>query len=81
MNLRPLNDPLKSAMASLDLAPQGLSMRALELTDIQMLRVLAHHRHLSPEAVQELLKYPPYAAILQHDDEDAQASAPITTTS
>ncbi|MEE1767847.1 hypothetical protein PUR34_06545 [Streptomyces sp. JV185] len=81
VNLRPLNDPLKSAMASLDLAPQGLSMRALELTDIQMLRVLAHHRHLSPEAVRELLKYPPYAAILQHDDEVAPASAPTTTTS
>ncbi|MET9658279.1 hypothetical protein [Streptomyces sp. NPDC006510] len=80
VNLRPLNDPLKSATAALDLAPQGLSMRALELTDDQMLKVLAHHRHLSPEAVRELLKHPSYAAVLQHDDEVPSASTRTTTS-
>ncbi|MFD0628333.1 hypothetical protein ACFQ2K_42645 [Streptomyces sanglieri] len=74
VNLRQLHDPLISARAALDLAPGGLTMRELALTDAQVLTVLAHHRHLSPEAVDELLKHPPYAAVLQHEDEAPQTS-------
>ncbi|WP_371099645.1 hypothetical protein, partial [Streptomyces sanglieri] len=75
VNLRQLHDPLISARAALDLAPGGLTMRELALTDAQVLTVLAHHRHLSPEAVEELLKHPSYAAVLQHEDDEApQAS-------
>ncbi|MFE3160723.1 hypothetical protein ACFXKQ_38655, partial [Streptomyces sp. NPDC059221] len=74
VNLRQLHDPLISARAALDLAPGGLTMRELELTDTQVLTVLAHHRHLSPEAVKELLKHPRYAAVLQHEDEAPQTS-------
>uniref|UniRef100_UPI00386E1A7B hypothetical protein n=1 Tax=Streptomyces sp. I8-5 TaxID=3104277 RepID=UPI00386E1A7B len=74
VNLRHLHDPLISARAALDLAPGGLTMRELALTDAQVLTVLAHHRHLSPEAVEELLKHPSYAAVLQHEDEAPQTS-------
>ncbi|MEV5203833.1 hypothetical protein [Streptomyces sp. NPDC053720] len=74
VNLRHLHDPLISARAALDLAPGGLTMRELALTDAQVLTVLAHHRHLSPEAVAELLKHPSYAAVLQHEDEAPQTS-------
>ncbi|MEV6160704.1 hypothetical protein AB0L71_02010 [Streptomyces sp. NPDC052052] len=75
VHLRPLHDPLKSAVATLELAPQGLSMRALGLTDDQVLTVLAHHRQLSPEAVEELLTHPSYADVLRHTHTPASASS------
>ncbi|MEU2131694.1 hypothetical protein [Streptomyces sp. NPDC018352] len=79
VTLRPLKDPLKSAMATLELAPRGLSMGDLGLTNVQMLTVLAHHRHLSMKACDELREYPVFAAILRHTDEAPAALARIAT--
>ncbi|MFF2326489.1 MULTISPECIES: hypothetical protein [unclassified Streptomyces] len=79
VNLRPLGGSHMSARAALDLTPGGLSMRDLELTDHQILTVLAHHRQLAPEAVEELLKHPSYAGVLRHTSTTPFVPAQATT--